>query len=86
MSRRRSPNPNPYAPRPVLVLASSGRPTEVGGRRVESVREQWLVEDRWWSGAPLRRHYLELVLAGGRCAVVFCDLETKRWFAHGASW
>ena len=76
---------NPYEPRPVRVRTADGRPIEVGGRSVESVREQWVVEDRWWSGRPLRRHYLELVLAGGRCEVVFCDLETRRWFAHGGT-
>jgi hypothetical protein len=71
---------NPYAPRPVPVAARGGRPLRVGGRPVESVREQWLVEDRWWTGSPLRRHYLELVLAGGRCAVVYRDLATDRWY------
>jgi hypothetical protein len=69
-----------YAPRPVAVSGPSCHPRLVAGREVESIREQWLVEDRWWSGAPLRRHYLELVLGGGRCAVIFCDLETGRWF------
>ena len=71
---------NPYAPRPVPITAREGRPLRVGGRPVESVREQWLVEDRWWTGSPLRRHYLELALAGGRCTVVYRDLETGRWY------
>jgi len=71
---------NPYAPHEVAVSAAAGRPREVAGRAVESIREQWLVEDRWWSGMPLRRHYLELVLAGGRCVVVYRDLETGRWY------
>ena len=78
-----SPRPaNPYAPRPIAVDAPAGRPLLVAGRRVESIREQWLVEDRWWSGSPMRRHYIDLVLTGGRCSVVFCDLETGRWFAQ----
>lgn len=55
-------------------------PEAVDGRRVEAVREEWLVEDRWWTSEPLRRHYLELVLAGGRCTVVFCDLAGGGWF------
>ena len=38
---------------------------------VEAVREEWLVEDRWWTPRPLRRHYFELVLADGRDVVVF---------------
>jgi len=70
-----------YAPRPVLVrCAPEGRLEFVGGKRVESTREEWLVEDRWWSSEPLRRHYLELVLETGRCVVVFCDLVTGRWY------
>ena len=71
---------NPYAPREVTVVAGAGRPRSVAGRGVEAVREQWLVEDRWWSEAPLRRHYLEVVLAGGRCVVVYRDLATGRWY------
>jgi hypothetical protein len=35
------------------------------------VREEWLVEDRWWTAQPLHRHYFELVLADGRDIVVF---------------
>ncbi|GIK78133.1 MAG: hypothetical protein EDQ89_10545 [Acidobacteria bacterium] len=70
---------NPYSPRPVPVVVRDGRPLRVGSRAVESVREQWLVEDRWWTGSPLRRHYLELILAGGRRTVVYRDLETGRW-------
>ena len=60
----------------------AGRPLRVDGRSVEAVRESWLVEDRWWTGAPLRRRYWELVLDGGRCRVVFRDLEAGGWFAQ----
>jgi hypothetical protein len=45
---------------------------------VESVREEWLVEDRWWTPEPLRRRYFELVLADGRDLVVFRSAD--RWF------
>lgn len=69
-----------YTPRPVEVLRRGRELERVGGLGVESVRDEWLIEDRWWSGRPLRRHYLELILTGGRCAVVFCDLETGSWF------
>jgi len=31
------------------------RPAEVNGEAVESLRESWLVEDRWWTAEPLRR-------------------------------
>ena len=47
---------------------------------VEAVREEWVVEDRWWTSDPLRRHYFELVLSDGRNLVVFQDLVTGRWF------
>ena len=72
-----------YAPEPVEVRGGpGGRPESVAGSRVDSVREEWLVEDRWWTSEPLRRHYLEVVLRNGRCQTVFRDLETGRWFAQ----
>jgi len=57
-------------------------PRELGGRAVEGVREEWVVEDRWWTGRPLRRRYFELVLEDGVNAVVFRDLTSGRWFAQ----
>ena len=72
----------PYEPRPVVVRAAGGRPLRVGKLDVRSIREQWLVEDRWWSESPLRRHYFELVLAGGGCVVVFRDLAGGRWYSQ----
>jgi hypothetical protein len=70
-------------PRPVTVAATgAGRPERVGGRAVEAVRESWLVEDRWWTGTPLRRRYWEVVTAGGRNLVVFRDLERGGWYAQ----
>ena len=64
-----------YWPRPVAVRAADdGRPRAVEGVAVEGVREEWTVEDRWWTPRPLRRRYFELVLADGRNVVVFCEL------------
>jgi CO dehydrogenase/acetyl-CoA synthase delta subunit len=54
----------------------------VDGRVVDAVRESWLVEDRWWAPAPLRRRYWEVVTTCGRDLVVFRDLESKQWFAQ----
>lgn len=72
-----------YVPRPARVQTDdSGRPLVVGGTAIEAVREEWLVEDRWWSERPIARHYFELALADGRCEVVFC--ERGRWFAQRA--
>jgi hypothetical protein len=70
-----------YRPRPAAVqLASDGTPVRVGRSAVEAVREEWLIEDRWWTARPLRRRYLELTTADGADKVVFCDLESERWY------
>jgi hypothetical protein len=72
-----------YRPRPVTVRTGAvGAPETVGRMAVEAVREEWLVTDRWWTGRPLRRRYFELVTADGADRVVFCDLESGRWFAQ----
>jgi hypothetical protein len=75
-----------YWPRPARVSADDeGVPVAVGEVAVEAVREEWLVEDRWWTPAPLRRRYFELVLADGRCLVVFREpAEDGRWFEQRA--
>jgi hypothetical protein len=52
---------------------------------VESVRESWLVEDRWWTGSPVRRRYWEVVTADGRNLVVFHELDRGRWFEQRSS-
>lgn len=62
----------------------SGVPLAVGTRDVDSVREEWVVEDRWWTGRPLRRRYFELVLVDGRNIVVFRDLVAGGWFLQRA--
>jgi hypothetical protein len=64
-------------PRPASVRAGAGGiPEAVGSSAVEAVAEEWVVEDRWWTGSPLRRRYFELVLADGRSATVFRDLAS----------
>ena len=71
-----------YRPRAIEVGADHGVPRLIGDRRsrVEAIREEWLVEDRWWTREPLRRHYFELVLDSGRCLTVFRDLEAGDWY------
>lgn len=72
-----------YEPRPTRVRVDAhGRPVAVGSAAVEAVREEWLVEDRWWTPQPIRRHYFELALSDGRCEVVFRD--GKEWFRQRA--
>jgi hypothetical protein len=66
--------------RTTVHAGPGGIPTTVGRAHVESVNEDWVVEDRWWTGRLLRRRYFELVMSDGRNVVVFLDLETGRWF------
>ncbi len=77
-------NRSVYWPRPIEVEASGdGVPRMVASVEVEAVREEWLVEDRWWTPRPLRRRYFELVLADGRDLVVFCEPSPGgRWFTQ----
>jgi hypothetical protein len=73
------------APCPATVSSDPyGVPLAVGRARVEAVREEWVVEDRWWTERPLRRRYFELVLRDGRNTVVYRDLEYGRWFSQRA--
>jgi hypothetical protein len=73
-------------PRPAAVRAGDdGAPRAVGASAVEAVREEWLVEDRWWTPRPLRRHYFELAMADGRALTVFRDPDDDgRWFRQRA--
>ena len=72
-------------PGAVRVAADAGGcPQRVAGHRVDAVRESWLVEDRWWTEAPLRRRYWEVVTDDGRDLVVFRDLESGRWYQQRA--
>jgi len=73
------------APKPTSVMpGEGGAPRTVAGATVDSVREEWVVEDRWWTGSPLRRRYFEVVLADGRNLVVFRDLVGGGWFLQRA--
>ena len=58
---------------------ADGRPLAVGRLEVTSIREEWLVEDGWWTREPLRRRYYELILEDGSDAVVFRGPD-GRWF------
>jgi hypothetical protein len=71
------------SPRPARVDPDGdGRPRSLGQVGVAALREEWVVEDRWWAGRPLRRRYFELVLADGRDEVVFRDLVSGSWFSQ----
>lgn len=70
-----------YVPRRVAVeVGLKGVPRTVAGVEVEAVREEWLVEDRWWTLKPMRRHYYELALADGSDVVVFRGGTSGHWY------
>jgi hypothetical protein len=76
-------------PWPVPVkVDGDGQPLAVGRLAVTSIREEWLVEDGWWTREPLRRRYFELVLEDGSDVVVFREAapenEGVRWFRQRA--
>jgi hypothetical protein len=75
-----------YWPQPVSVETdANGGPVAVDSVVVDAVREEWLVEDRWWTPKPLSRRYFELVLADGRNVVVFREPDGgDRWFLQRA--
>jgi hypothetical protein len=73
------------APQPARVrIGSRGRPLAVDGHGIDAVSESWLIEDRWWTDAPLRRRYWEVVTADGRSVVVFRDLDSGAWWSQRA--
>ena len=75
-SARRLGTPKPTS----VIQGDGGSPRNIAGRDVDCVREEWVVEDRWWTGRPLRRRYFEVVLLDGRNVVVFRDLVGGGWF------
>ena len=75
-----------YWPRPIEVeFDEDGAPLTVGAVAVDAIREQWLVEDRWWTPKSLQRAYFELVLADGRNLVVFREpADSGSWWEQRA--
>jgi hypothetical protein len=72
-----------YWPEPVRVEADAdGVPAAVDSVAVDAIREEWLVEDRWWTPKPVRRRYWEVVTADGSNLVVYRDLVEGGWFAQ----
>lgn len=73
-----------YAPRRVAVeVDPEGVPMTVEGTEVAAVREEWVIEDRWWTLRRMWRHYFELALVDGSNAVVFRN-SGGRWYRQRA--
>jgi hypothetical protein len=74
-----------YAPEAVAVRTGPGGvPRALGRAAVEAIREEWLVDDRWWIPERLQRRYFELALADGRAIVVFHCALSGRWYRQRA--
>ena len=70
-------------PRAALVESEfDGTPRRVDREPVALVREEWHVVDRWWTEAPVRRRYFEVVLESGENTVVFRDDDRGSWFTQ----
>lgn len=54
-----------------------------GHRGVVAVRDDWLVQDLWWTDRPVDRHYYELVVDPGRVVLAYCDRVNGCWYVHG---
>ena len=67
-----------------VELGPDGNPVRLDERPVDQIRERWVVEEGWWTDAPVRRGYVELVLADGGLAVVFEDLAGGGWHRHAS--
>ena len=59
-----------------------GQPLAVDGRASTRCARRGSIEDRWWTDAPLRRRYWEVVTTDGRDVVVFHDLDGGGWFVQ----
>jgi hypothetical protein len=82
LTRNVSKPGTPNMPQPIRVQVQSGQPSVVDGERVQEQLEDWLVEGWWWTEAPIRRRYWEVVTASGRNREVFRDLLRGGWYAQ----
>lgn len=46
---------------------------------VESILDQWQLDDEWWR-QRISRRYVEVMIAGGKRMLLFEDLVTGEWF------
>ena len=65
-----------------VVAAADGKPHSVDGCLVEAVREEWRVEEGWWS-IPCRRRCFALALVDGRSCIVYEDRRSGAWWRYG---
>lgn len=83
MNRRLRPM---NAPRPVQVMEGpaghvKALRTSRGLMEVDTVLEEWRIDDEWWR-VPISRRYLCLLLRSGRRVTVFQDLMEGFWYVQ----
>ncbi len=64
----------------MVRAGGDGRPLTVDGEAIEAIVETWMLEDRWWTDAQLRRRMWEAVTVRGRVVVVYRDVVGRRWW------
>lgn len=72
-------------PHPTRVTVDAlGKPVtvRVGNRgvRVVRLRNEWRIDDRWWTDQPVARHYFEVELTNGQVVTLFRDELGKEWY------
>ncbi|MGI9117676.1 MAG: hypothetical protein ACR2JV_08610 [Gaiellales bacterium] len=65
-----------------VAVDAAGRPAQVDGAAVDAVREEWRIEEGWWS-TPCRRRCFALALADGRICTVYEDRRDGGWWRYG---
>lgn len=65
-----------------MTAAGDGMPIAVDNRPVAHTRDEWRVDEGWWSGNRIRRRYFDLVLGDGRNVIVFWDAQRRRWYTQ----
>jgi hypothetical protein len=74
-----------YEPRAVDVASDArNAPVQINDIDVVQIREEWIVEDGWWTAAPISRWYFEVVLIDGRDLTVFRSFPSGQWFTQRA--
>ncbi len=73
-----------YLPKPASVATNDGVPhlmrTRSGWQTVDTVLEEWVIEEDWWTQRPILRHYYRVLLTNGAIHRLFHDLKRGRWF------
>ena len=47
---------------------------------VISIEDQWRIDDEWWRGEPVSRHYYALILSSGQRLTLYHDLIQDLWY------